>query len=162
MKKRWYLVKEEDEYCEKIVHDISNNVKTITFGGKYNIVSPGYETKEELIKCQKISGIKCVKCGGERSLAYNNIEELKKYEMCFSCNHWREIRDSLNDKKNVIIDGSSYYIDPPKQNGGYGGREFKIKRFDSDEVVVTNNLWCKGDVPEVYKNQIPNNAKFVK
>lgn len=45
---------------------------------------------------------------------------------------------------------------------GFGGREFKIHKFDPDEIIVTHNLWYQGKVPDTHKELLQDNAEFVK
>ncbi len=44
----------------------------------------------------------------------------------------------------------------------YGGRKFKYKRYDSDEPVLTNNMWNGTELPEYFLDCMPDNAEWVK
>ena len=83
-------------------------------------------------------------------------------EHCFTIKFWDGICEEKEE--HVVINGVCYAIADEPVNGflGYGGRKFKIKMFDTGEVIETNNLWCQGDVPEEYKYRLPNTAEFVR
>ena len=83
-------------------------------------------------------------------------------EHCFITKFWDGICEEKEE--HVVINGVCYAIADKPVNGflGYGGRKFKIKMFDTGEVIETNNLWCQGDVPEEYKSRLPNTAEFVR
>lgn len=68
----------------------------------------------------------------------------------------------------VVIDGSHYTIAPDPRKGsnmsfcGMAGRKFIIQLLDPDEtVIVTHNLWHQGDVPDSFRDQLTDNARFV-
>jgi len=114
--------------------------------------------------------MKCTKCGEEYNLdewENGNIKSIMEAEgVCFHCAFWIE-KIRLHDNRTFIINGTRYHCAgtcDPKVTGvykGHGGRKFKIKKNDSDEIYETDNLWCQGDVPEHFKEEIPNNAEFV-
>lgn len=127
--------------------------------------SPGYESEEALTKGEELLDENCLVCGGKISTHYVNKEELIKHRMCFRCNCFREIEERAKwDKDRMIVDGSSYQVVRHKTAfQGFGGRQFKFRRFDNpEEIVVSNNVWHQGDIPEIWKAKIPNNAEFVK
>jgi hypothetical protein len=126
-------------------------------------ISPGYDTEEELRKNYPIADWSCSKCGGVVSLSFYHREELEKNKMCFSCHCWHS-RIKLKSNQ-VIIDGALYSIgreNMRRAHSGFGGRRFRIKRFESDEIIETTNLWFGGDVPDRFHNDFPDNAEFVK
>ncbi|MFK7949232.1 MAG: hypothetical protein AB8G11_16695 [Saprospiraceae bacterium] len=45
---------------------------------------------------------------------------------------------------------------------GHGGRKFIIQKDNESKPIVTHNLWCQGDVPRIWANELPDNAKFLK
>ena len=81
---------------------------------------------------------------------------------CFTTKFWDGI--CKEKEEHVVINGVCYAVEDDPVNGflGYSGRKFKIKMFDTGEVIETNNLWCQGDVPEEYKSRLPNTAEFVR
>lgn len=108
-------------------------------------------------------GVVCPECK-QKNLDQNYHKIRKNY--CFSCNFWT---DWMEDKKeNIIrIDGNQYVIGKePSENFrhkellGFGGREFKIKKFDSDEIITTHNLWYSGEIPQHFRERMPNNADW--
>lgn len=110
---------------------------------------------------------RCVECGMLADANdYHGGERMKADGTCFYCDLWRQrVRDS--GPGDIVVDGIMYAYDPrhPKKGGekfllGHGGREFKILLADGS-TVVTNNLWCGGNVPEHFRSRLPDNAKFV-
>lgn len=109
----------------------------------------------------------CKVCGAEEfPERYYVRETLKKHQMCFSCNFWRE--QLANDQKYkgqhkcCMIDGTHYIIgDEDDQSAfrGFGGARFQIE-FNDGFKVVTTNLWCQGEPSEYWKDKFPNNARF--
>lgn len=77
---------------------------------------------------------------------------------------WEEI---INTKENhPIIEGVCYYVNIYKpiklintKYNGFGGRWFKI--LMNGKIIITNNLYHNGTVPDEYKEQLPDNAKFL-
>lgn len=105
---------------------------------------------------------KCKKCGVEiDALHLDNPKE----ELCFSCNFWQQQHDAdlkCKDHEFAIIDGKHYRIGPedaPAYFRGFGGDKFVIKFHDGTEVITTN-LWYQGEIPDVFKKDMPNNADF--
>jgi hypothetical protein len=92
--------------------------------------------------------------------------------LCFYCAFWTEKLEEYNKgaaSKVVVIAGHMYYIGEEKYVGdtayptwrGFGGRRFKIHRFDTDETIETTNLWHNGVIPDRFRDQLPDTAKFV-
>jgi hypothetical protein len=161
--KKWYTVREYKKHSTVIVHDVRENVKPLHSGGKYVSVSCGFDTKEELEEHYKIPKWKCSKCGGVVELSYHHRKQLEDKKMCFSCDFWDSKVKSKNGR--VIINSECYYIKPDNPNAmfkGHGGRSFKIRILDTGEVIHTKNLWNAGGVPDVFKNELPDNAEFMK
>ena len=82
------------------------------------------------------------------------------------CHHIDFWRNALDDEA-IIIDGHCYHVgeepeDVSKYNGflGFSGQEFKIRKFDSDDIIITHNLWHQGEIPKKFNKQ--DNAQFVK
>ena len=42
---------------------------------------------------------------------------------------------------------------------GFGGRMMEAIK-NSGEKVISNDWWCQGDVPECFRDIMPNNAKW--
>ena len=86
--------------------------------------------------------------------------------MCFTCAYWQRYID-LKDKQNEVIVGGVHYrcnTDKPIDNinpqwNGFGGRRWHIRFFDGRDVI-TNNLWYQGQIPERFRELLPDNAEF--
>lgn len=67
----------------------------------------------------------------------------------------------------VVIDGDHYRIEPepgPRepQMRGHSGRLFRIRFREDGRVVETRNLWHQGKIPPPWREQLPDNAEFIK
>lgn len=81
--------------------------------------------------------------------------------MCFDCDYWQDRVENQNSKSQVVIDQVVFQIGPKGELfKGCSGKEFTIKR-SSGEIVVTNNLWVNGRIPNHFKDLIADNATFV-
>ena len=102
--------------------------------------------------------MKCCICGKEieRSLYSHSVLCSEK---CFDIHFWNEIVKEKD--QHLFINGKSY-----KDGGtstsflGFDGRRFHIRKFDGTEIV-TNNLWCQGEIPEEYRDILQDNAEFL-
>lgn len=123
----------------------------------------------------------CKKCGkpfhlndSEKGTDITNIMVENTY--CFECSFWKQKKDVYLDKgKSIIIkegDKLCHYVDggsvepetiPKGWNTlGHGGRQFHIDKFDDDIIISTNNLWCQGYIPEIWKTEFKENAQHIK
>ena len=156
----WFFVQEREKKPE-IVYSKIDDIKD------FSMRSAGYETKEELIKELGILEENCKECGS--ILRTNFLEPYKskitRENICFSCFHWIDIENTLSDERRFIIKGNSYWKEPDKDKNdffvGFGGHEFKIRRFGSEEIIISRNLWHQGVVPEHFKERIKDNAEFL-
>jgi hypothetical protein len=163
MNKKWFLVKKRHivsiEHCT-----ITDELLDISCGGSR---SREYNTKEDLIESEGILSSPCKICGQIVDTAFCEPirTTIKESNICFNCQHWLRIEETLSDDRRYIINNASYFVrdDINANDGfrGFGGAEFKIKRFGSDEIVVTHNLWCQGEIPEHWRKRLPNNAEFI-
>ncbi len=109
----------------------------------------------------------CVECGGTDRATYvgETRERMLSRSLCFTCLFWLDRIDAQSNPKACIINGQSYQ-DAGRRSGGYrdslgfGGREFRIEFFDG-RVLETNNLFSQGDVPERFRDRLPDTARFV-
>ena len=160
--KNWFLIQRHDNKKIEIVRANYKGLKDLSY------CSHEYKTKSDLIVGEEIYPKYCKSCGGYIKL--NFVEpvrtKLLKKEICFYCDFWETIEESLSSPQRVIIDGKSYWINPDVDRNtsfaGFGGAEFKIQKFDSEDIIVTHNLWHQGTVPDHFKERIKNNAKFIK
>lgn len=163
MKKYWFITeyKAKDKF-EKIVFCKREDLP------QWSSLAGPYDTEEEAKKSNEVADFVCSKCGGLVQLSWLNPvpQELKEHKLCFKCNCFKEVKEiAETDKNRVIIDGTSYHARPDAPDDsfqGFGGRLFRIIRDDDpNNIIVTKNLWCQGDIPEIWKKEIPNNAKFL-
>ena len=163
---KWFLVSYANRHGGFIVNDEFSDTKMFSQGGQCTSRSISYNSKEELMIGCKIHNKMCTKCGEYISLRTLIADELKEMQVCSSCHFWIKTKKSLNNKKRVIIKGVSYWVEnptsAPNHCKGHSGHEFKIKRFDSKEIITTDNLWHNGEVPELFKKEILDNAEFIK
>lgn len=114
---------------------------------------------------------KCSICGSENHMDPHSWEPcmitriMEEKHCCFSCAFWFEKLEVFkNDPNWCIIGGYSYYINPIKVKRSYfmgmGGRVFYIEKFNG-EKVVSNDTWCRGEVPSHFRELIKDNAKFI-
>jgi hypothetical protein len=160
MKDRWYLVGYKDK--NKPNEIVFGQPKMLYEGGDCTSRSYGYETEQELREKGKIT-FNCSKCGGPASLNYSACisDRLESQKICLSCDFWL---NEVDHKNSVRIDGSHFQIGPDYPKGyrgslGFGGREFHIE-FNDGRRVVTHNLWSQGEIPDRFRDILPDNAKF--
>jgi len=111
---------------------------------------------------------KCKVCGATEKTAEwreSCARELRKHRMCFSCNHWRNQMKWDKERGRygyAIIDGSHYVLKPHAEGypSGLCGATNLIKFNDGHEVAC-DNLWFQGEIPDCWKDRMPDNAKFV-
>ena len=104
---------------------------------------------------------KCPVCG--KKSTYPMFANGCCSDKCYNIDFWR---NALDDES-IIIDGHCYHVceepeDISNYNGflGFNGQEFKIRKFDSDVIIITHNLWHQGEIPKKFNKQ--DNAHFVK
>ncbi|NIN67223.1 MAG: hypothetical protein GTO63_21490 [Anaerolineae bacterium] len=108
---------------------------------------------------------KCKWCGtnvdpnkwcAERAIA------LVERTACFTCTFWLEKVEVKDDKRSVRVNGTHYFIGPENAGEvgrGFGGSKFRIAFHDGRRVESTN-LWCQGNIPELWREQLPDNAQW--
>lgn len=164
----YYIVGKPNE-PEEIIESV-DSPKMRHYGGLYGKCSSGFETKEVLMDHNKVAIYRCKECEGVVSLSYGPCREkelMEEHRVCFHCAFWLNVIPSYKrNKRRVVINGNSYYVEPYAERAtykflGHGGRFCKIKRFDSDEVMTTNNLWHQGSVPQHFRDRLKDNAEFL-
>lgn len=86
--------------------------------------------------------------------------------VCFNCAFWIEHIARKDNPQIARIDGVHYSVGPEPHGKvnpatlGYGGARFKI-RWRNGRTEVTNNLWCQGHIPEMFRDELPDNAIFL-
>lgn len=112
--------------------------------------------------------VTCKVCGITEELHWDKRTEtaLLEHSMCFTCNFWREKVAIKDDPRVARIDGVHFIGEDGIVQGidssflGHGGSKFTIQ-FNDGRKITTNNLWCQGRIPEIWKAQLPDNAKFL-
>lgn len=108
---------------------------------------------------------RCQHCRCYINFNYMNYLALISHQSCFTCNHWLEVIERYKSGDLLVIDGTTYHdagrsSEPRRSFLGFGGREFQIQTQDG-KIIRTNNLWCGGEIPERWRPQLPDNAKFL-
>lgn len=126
---------------------------------------------------------KCHKCGHEDGDGVNRCHDMnpdsfikgdvrsimEETGWCFSCAFWESIYRKNKDNPNwVIIEGQSWIAHPIKVDYnrnypifvGCGGKWMTAKK-ENGEIVRTNNWWHQGNIPECFRDVIPDNAKWM-
>ena len=163
-KKKWWALAVNDKES-RILHCTYDEMHSKSMF-PWSSLSCRYETREELIKEQGIPDEPCRECGQIFSTTYMNDTKANmiKDNICFTCYFWKCKLSVKDNPRTARINGTHYFIENDNYNGyafrGFGGREFNI-RFNDGRLVTTHNLWCQGDIPDHFKERLPNNATFV-
>lgn len=80
--------------------------------------------------------------------------------------YWKQLIEQREQPSHVRVNGSHYFIGPerpttPRQQRGTRGDRYTIK-FQDGRQVVTTNLWQQGPIPAQFREQLPDNAEFIK
>lgn len=118
----------------------------------------------------------CVKCGGSEECHYNDKTkaDLTSRQLCFSCDfYWRFLNDPVktpnrHHHSTAVIAGGNIYtdggnVDSPG-NGrllGFAGHQFHFRMLDGSRDWLTNNVWHGGEIPQIWRNEIPDTAEIV-
>jgi hypothetical protein len=72
--------------------------------------------------------------------------------------------DQMDQPGGLVIGGKHYRLGSEYEGSGafkgHGGARFVIETADGTRVVTTN-LWYQGEVPEHFRDRLPDNARFV-
>ena len=102
---------------------------------------------------------KCESCGEKGfNTSYMPTTKSRMLEkgVCFTCLFWLDV---IQDKSIIVIGGSAYSIGDGTGDG-MAGRKFDIERLAGDSFT-TNDLWYRGAIPEIFKDRLPDNARFL-
>lgn len=108
----------------------------------------------------------CKALGYELAFIHNTRAQLIARSMCFTCDFWETIIEEL--PVYLVIEGTVYraLADNPEMRRrtggagmGFGGVTHHIVKFDG-ETIESNNLWCRGPVPDLFKDRVPDNARW--
>lgn len=137
--------------------------KSIYDGGEFDSTSEGFATMAELHARMGMIET-CVSCGGRINIAYMEPTKsrLIANSTCFTCDHWLRRIGMAASPQSAIVDGHAYWIgeetDAPPSCRGFGGQRYQINFFDG-RTVFTTNLWYGGEIPERFRDRLPDNAK---
>ena len=120
---------------------------------------------------------KCPICGRiddpEEYIDSRIKEIMENKKCCFHCAFWYHIAEYDPDEENtsipVVVNHThwSYPSQEPlhfPESHGWSLRPIHIMHyilFENGIVAETNQLWYQGDIPEHFRNMIPNNAVFI-
>lgn len=107
----------------------------------------------------------CKLCGKLEHAGY--IEETQQRllakRMCFNCDFWHCMIAIKDEPNTVRVKGKHYQYLPDNPPGafmtGFGGSRFDVKFHDGREVT-TRNMWFQGEIPERFREALPDNACF--
>jgi len=123
----------------------------------------------------KYPWVACEKCGVIQHMTYSGYEnrDPATVRFCFSCQLWHDKLARRNDLGFVVEGGRQYafdasrpYVQERKAYGGqpsflgFAGARWEIQFF-SGRRIITNDLWCGGDVPLIWRPLFPDNATFL-
>jgi len=79
---------------------------------------------------------------------------------------WKRLITLRDNSDHVVVNGTHYTIGPEdssirRQWRGFHGDRYVIK-FRDGRTVTSTNLWCQGTIPLQYRDELPDNAEFVK
>lgn len=112
--------------------------------------------------------IKC-ECGNEddtsRFMKGDLRQRMESRNLCFNCSFWWEkVEWEQQGQPWVVrVDGVHRTIGPDPKPGtpghcfGHGGHRF-VFRFHDGRVVESRNVWHQGDIPERFRELLPDNA----
>lgn len=105
----------------------------------------------------------CTVCKAEGfSTSYMDCEEKRRMDrdgLCFKCAFW----SLKTERKHPTIINGIFYGPGNRTSGefrGMGGRRFDIEYFDGRRIT-TFDLWCGGEIPDVWRDKLPDTAKFL-
>lgn len=111
----------------------------------------------------------CTKCGKpiEDRLIYRYLNgyDNEEPQLCEECEFFDNLMriDAQGENIVVIANGRHYIVDDEGVSEclkGFSGAKFTVKFFDG-RIVKTSNLWCQGDIPQVFKAEMPDNAELI-
>lgn len=79
---------------------------------------------------------------------------------------WKCLIAERDNPKHVVVKATHYQIGPEDQSirrqwRGFHGDRYNI-RFNDGRTVTSTNMWCQGAIPAQLRDDLPDNAEFVK
>lgn len=119
----------------------------------------------------------CVKCGAEEHCYYNEetVAGLTARQYCFGCDfYWRFLNDPVkrpnrHHHSTAVIANSHIYTDGGNVENsgrdtrylGFGGHKWHFRMLDGSREWTSNNVWHGGEIPEIWRKEIPDTAEIV-
>ena len=104
----------------------------------------------------------CADCGASAKNSYMEpiASRMLAHKRCFTCDFWE---DRCAQKHATVIDHCTYSPgnNTSGRDRGMAGRRFDIEYFADGRRVTTYDLWSGGEIPERYRDRIPNTARFL-
>lgn len=114
--------------------------------------------------------VDCRSCGERTQATYSEPtrSNMVLNQLCFDCLFWTELVRERQDPTHFVAEGNHYTIGPEDGVGpggirarGYGGRRYAVYFTSPARRVITTNLWHQGEVPERFRDRLPDNAVLV-
>lgn len=116
-----------------------------------------YQVKEHAGRFYALEEGRCSSSGPTLESAMHSVNLYR--------NFWREKIAIKDEPTTARINGWHYQIGDESPSyaptRGFGGERHTI-RFRDGREVVTTNLWTQGEIPAYLRNELPDNAEFVK
>lgn len=108
--------------------------------------------------------VHCAECGNLDHLSFGGEvgQVMEQRGLCFSCAYWSLVNP--RDPRSVRVDGVHYCIGDEDARGmrGFGGSLFRIRWLADGKVTESTNLWMAGEIPERWRDRLPDNAEFLR
>jgi len=104
----------------------------------------------------------CKICNSELALnGHFDRARLLSVGICASCDFWAEKWKARRNGDVVRIHNNHYTIgEPTAHEKGMAGTGIRVMFIDGRQVS-TDNLWHQGEIPEQWRELLPDNAAFV-
>lgn len=103
----------------------------------------------------------CSECGARDLLSWCEPypNQLRAADLCFDCFFWLQRSRELKKRpwKYFVAKGCFYTIGDTYRGDGFGGARWTVSWPDG-HVEDTRNLWHGGDVPQQWRERLPDTA----
>lgn len=112
-------------------------------------------------------GHTCRECGHDERSSWHadTATRLTRQQLCFNCSFWTEYLEKADAPDIARTDDGKHFVigenrpRDDKTTKGHGGTEFRIT-FHDGRVVVTDNLWSQGIIPDHFRDRLPVNSEI--